>query len=113
MNDKYNILLDNMFSADFNANDFFFYGTAQSISIAREDFPWVLGHVEKWGQDGLNACLAYIQNLEPIAKYKTDKFDKAIDELIKREQVVFGDIDYKFYFYSEGNTYRTIKQHNI
>lgn len=111
--DNYNILLNNMFAADFNANDFFDINLAASVSIAREDFSWILEHIDKWSQDGLNACIAYIQNQPPLTTFENDNFNQALQDLIDRDQVVFGDVDYKFYYYNTQGTYRKIKQHDI
>lgn len=108
MNESLSILLENMFSADFNANDFFFLSTAQSVSITNRDIEWVLQHIEKFGQDGLNACLAYIQNQKPLEIYLTKNFYSALDELIQRKQRVIGDIDYNFYYYNVDGPYRKI-----
>jgi hypothetical protein len=106
---SYNILHRNMFSADFNANDFFDYSSAQAVSIAEEDFPWVLEHIEKHGQDGMNACLCYIQNQAPLSALLSDKLKMAIQELVDSKQSVHGDIDWEFYHYNTKGPYRNIE----
>ena len=105
----YNLLHKNMFSADFIANDYFSWGS-QCVSIANGDFEWVVDHIEKYGQDGLDACLAYIQNQKPLEKFLTDNFNIAINELVSRNQIVKGDIDYDFYHYETEGPYRTINK---
>lgn len=106
------ILHTNMFSADFNANDFFGYATAMAVTVAEGDLDWVLAHIEEHGSTGLDACMAYIQNLEPIPKYAQDPaFMKAIGELQAREQPVIGDIDYQSYRYCVDGPYRKIEDY--
>lgn len=106
------ILHDNMFSADFNANDFFGYATAAMVSISEGDFQWIMVHIEEHGQAGLDACLAYIQNMEPLPKYTEDPaFTEAIGQLQKRKQEVIGDVDYEFYRYNADGPYRRIESY--
>jgi hypothetical protein len=99
-----------MFSADMNANDFFAFATAQSVSIAEEDFDWILEHTEKYAYDGLYACLAYIQNMEPIKPNINYMFNQAINELIDRNQKVSGDVDWEFHHYNDDGPYRKINK---
>lgn len=103
-------LFESMFSADFNANDFFNYACAQSVTIDALDFNWVIEHVQKFGQDGINSAVAYIQNQEPIKPYLTDRFNEAIKELVDKNQGVFGDIDWNFHYYNENGPYRKINK---
>ena len=105
----YNLIHKNMFSADFNVNDYFSWG-AQGVTVASGDFEWVVNHVEKYGQNGLDACLAYIQNQKPLDRYLNDEFNIAISELIEKKQKVIGDIDYEFYYYNVDGPYRTINK---
>jgi hypothetical protein len=107
--EAYETMLNNMFSAMFNGNDFFAYACAWAVEVNDYDFPWMIEHVMKHGKDGMNACLAYIQNKEPIQPYLTDKFMEAIIELVERKQEVHGDGDCDQY-YTDGGPYRTIKK---
>ena len=104
-----NILLDNMFSADFNANDFFDYSTACAVSVAQEDFSWMHDIIDKYNQDGLNACIAYIQNREPLKVYLTQDFESAMKKLKSNNQKVRGDVDYNFHGYDIEGPYRKIE----
>lgn len=110
MEEKLKILFDAIFSADFNANDFFGYALAAQVTISSGDMRWVLKHIGEWGQEGLDSALAYVQNQEPLDKWKTEKFEKALEVLIKRKQKVIGDIDWKYYFYREDGPYRKIQK---
>lgn len=101
----------NMFSANFNANDFFYHSTAASVTIDESDFKWVLRHIDKHGARGLDACIAYIQNIEPLQEYRDHFFIEAIDNLIEKEQEVYGDIDYEFHGYNTEGPYRKIELH--
>lgn len=103
-------LHNSMFSGQFNANDFFYYATAMPVHICGEDFHWIIEHIEKHGDEGMEAAMAYIQNQEPIQPYLTDKFNLAIDELVKRKQEVFGDIDWGFYGYNDMGPYRKVNK---
>ena len=88
------ILMDGMFSADFNCNDFFERGTAWSVTVERSDLTWVAEHTARHGQAGLDACLAYIQNKRPHPGYDLPSLNLALDELVARGQAVAGDTDH-------------------
>jgi hypothetical protein len=107
--EAYETMFNNMFSAMFNGNDFFAYACAWAVEVNDYDFPWMIEHVMKHGKDGMNACLAYIQNKEPIQPYLNDKFMEAIIELVERKQVVHGDGDCDEY-YTVGGPYRIINK---
>lgn len=102
-------LINNTFSAVFNGNDFFAYACAWAVEISEYDFHWMIKHTMKHGKDGLSACVAYIQNKEPIKPYLTDKFMEAMIELVERKQEVHGDGDYDQY-YTVGGPYREINK---
>lgn len=108
--ESYNILHRSMFSAAFNANDFFQYACAQAVNITEEDFPWVLEHIEKYGQEGMDACMSYIQNQEPVTPRLTKELKVAIQELMDRNQEVYGDIDWQFHYYNDKGPYRQINK---
>ena len=100
--EAYKILVHSMFSADFNANDYFMYACAWGVQISEEDFYWIVKHIQKHPKEGMNACMAYIQNHEPIEPHISDKFSTAIAELVNRNQVVFSDFDYGENYNSSG-----------
>lgn len=108
--ESYNTLHRSMFTGQFNANDFFHYACAQMVHIVEEDFHWILEHIDKFPEEGMNACMAYIQNCEPLEPYRNDEFNQAIKELVDRKQEVFGDIDWQFYYYEDGGPYREINK---
>jgi len=108
--ESYNILHQSMFGAHFNANDFFQYACAQAVTIVEEDFPWVLEHIEKHGNDGMDAAMSYIQNQEPITARLTKELKAAIQELVDRKQEVHGDIDWEFHYYNDKGPYRKINK---
>jgi len=108
--DAVNTLHRSMFHASFNANDFFWYASAAMVQIAEEDFHWIIEHIEKYGNEGMESAMAYIQNHEPIPPYRTDKFNLAMGELVERKQEVFSDIDWDFYGYNETGPYRNINK---
>ena len=110
MQNSVKLFHDNMFSGQFNANDFFAYACAQMVQIAGEDFTWIVDHIEKHGQSGMDSAMAYIQNQEPIKPHLTENFNRALTELIERKQEVFGDIDWDFYGYNDNGTYRNINK---
>lgn len=110
MVNSYNLFLNNMFVGEFNANDFFHYATAHSVCIDESDFDWVLHHIQKWGQSGMNACVSYIQNQTPIKPHLTEKFNKSLSELIERNQKVNGDLD-NGHLYNANGPYRKINKY--
>jgi hypothetical protein len=100
-------LIHSMFTGWFNANDFFMYACAFGVTILEEDFHWILKHIQKYPKDGMNSCLAYIQNMEPIEPYLSNEFKEAIKELVDRKQEVWSDTDYSDNYTKDG-PYRTI-----
>lgn len=100
-------LLYSMFTGWFNANDYFMYASAWGVQVMEEDFHWMIKHIQKHPKEGMNSCLAYIQNHEPINPHINDEFNKAIKELVDRQQEVWSDTDYSDEYTKEG-PYRTI-----
>jgi hypothetical protein len=103
----YKDLLHSMFTGWFNANDYFEYASAWGVTILEEDFHWIVKHIQKYPKEGMNACVAYIQNHEPIQPHLNDEFNESIKELIKRKQEVSSDTDHSNEYTKEG-PYRTI-----
>jgi len=108
--DPVKLLHSYMISGEFNANDFFNISCSEIVRISKEDFEWVIDHISKYDHDGLNSSIAYIQNQEPLDSYRTDTYNKALSDLIKRNQKVYGDIDFEFYQYNEKGPYRIINK---
>lgn len=98
------------FQTMMNAGDFFYYATAQMVTIVEEDIDWVVEHIEQFGNEGVNSAMAYIQNQTPLQPYLTDKFNEAIQVLVDKKQEVFGDIDWEFHGYTDEGTYRQINK---
>ena len=109
--EAYNKLINWTFSLDINANDFFAWACAHSVEISSGDIDWILDHVQKYGDCGMSACLAYIYNLMPIEPRRTEKFNIALKELQDRNQEVFSDADYSE-DYAEGNL-RVVKRREV
>lgn len=108
--EAYERLLGDTFQLDLNAGDFFYYACAQMLAVVSEDVDWVVEHIQQFGDEGLYSAMAYIQNQEPIRPYLTDKFNLAMEELVKREQEVFGDIDWDFHHYNDEGPYRKVNK---
>jgi hypothetical protein len=108
--EAYKTFISASFDIKMNANDFFNYACAQMVGIVSDDAWWVIEHIEKYGDNGVNSAMAYIQNQEPISPYRTNEFNEAIKELIDRKQEVRGDIDWEFHYYNDNGPYRTINK---
>jgi len=74
-------LVNESFGIMCNANDFFAFATADSVTIEPADLKWVLPIYEKYPEAGLNACMAYIAKIKPIKPWQTEEFNKAYAEL--------------------------------
>ena len=105
--DAYKDLVHTMFTGWFNANDYFAWACAWGVNIMEEDFYWIVKHIQKYPKEGMNACMAYIQNHEPIPPHINDEFNAAVKELVERKQEVWSDTDYSNEYTKEG-PYRTI-----
>jgi len=66
-----------------NLNDFFAYACGDYINIEYEDLVWVLPIFEKYGQQGVYACAAYIAERVPIIERMTEKYHAAYREIEK------------------------------
>lgn len=105
----YKELVHSMFTGWFNANDFFAWACAWGVTIDEGDFHWIIKHIQKYPTEGMYACMAYIQNVEPIEPYLTDEFKEAVKELVDRRQEVWSDTDNSNDYTDEG-PYRTINK---
>jgi len=76
-------ILGSAFSITVNANDFFAYCCADAVEIDVDDLYWIGPIVEKYGNEGLNACMSFIRKQKPIKPYITKNFKKALKELEK------------------------------
>jgi hypothetical protein len=107
------MILRGAFSIEMNANDFYHYASACSTSVSVDDIWWMIPMVQKYGNAGIDACVAYVQNFAPIQPHQNDRFLKAISELQERNQEVYGDHDYGDNYAYHLSTYRTVKHHSI
>lgn len=108
--EAYKTLHRSMFWGSFNANDFFHYACAQMVNIHEEDFDWIVEHIDKHPKEGMPACVAYVQNYEPLPPYLNDEFNLAIKELVDRQQEVLSDVDWDFHGYNDEGPYRKINK---
>ena len=74
-------MLTGSFGILLNANDFFNYATAECVTIDSLDLHWILPIYKQFGEDGLNACMSYIDGRKPIIQWQNDKFNLAYKEL--------------------------------
>ena len=102
-------IVNSAFTLDMNANDFFNYSCAHSVLVESDDLVWITPIVQKYPNSGLDACIAYIANIKPIAPWLTDEFNEAIEELKKSKPRVKGDID-NSESYNKKGPYRKIKR---
>lgn len=84
-------ILEHSFGIILNANDFFWYSTAASLTVVLDDLRWVIPIYDKYGEDGLHACMAYIAEMMPIEPYQTDSFKKAYAELDEAKPEVWSE----------------------
>ena len=73
--------LGTSFGIYMNANDFFGYAIASGVVIDIDDVPKVLPIFKKYGMDGYNAIMSFIEDTSPLDNYKTEGFNKAMEEL--------------------------------
>ncbi len=106
--EAYDMLISGSFGLDMNANDMFHRSTAMSVSIDLADVRWVVEHVRRWGQDGIDSAMAYIQNTEPLPEYLTPGFLAAMEQLVSSGRRVAGDVDHAAHGYDREGPYRSI-----
>jgi hypothetical protein len=68
-----------------NLNNFFAVNHCYQIVINSTDLEWVLPIYRQYGQDGINACCAYLEEKEPLNQYLTPSYINAINQ-IKNER---------------------------
>ena len=100
-------ILNGTFTLDMNANDFFYYACAQSVPIESHDVEWMIPIVMRFSASGLNACIAYVANREPIKPWRTPEFEEAILMLKQLKPIVHSDCDNAYQYDKEG-PYRVI-----
>ena len=104
------IFMQYAFGIEMNCNDFFNYATAHTLQVEPANFEWILPIAQKYKDDGVNACLAYIANIEPLQPYRTENYDLAISEIKAVNPRVYGDVDYLYNGYNPDGPYRTLSK---
>lgn len=92
--DKYpelEMLLDHSQAIVVNANDFFEYATADSVTIDIVDLNWILPIIKKYGIHGIHAAVAYIRKEAPLPQIQTEKYLKAYQELIDLAPTIWSE----------------------
>lgn len=102
------MLVSGSFGLEMNANDLFHRSAAMSVNIDRADVGWVVEHVRRWGQDGIDSAMAYIQNTEPLQEHLTPGFLAAMGQLVSSGRRVAGDVDHAAHGYDREGPYRRI-----
>lgn len=62
-------------------SDFFNVASSYSVLIYTDDLLWIVPIYKKYGNDGLNACIAYIEKLQPLNFYQNEKYLEAYKEI--------------------------------
>jgi len=107
--ETYKELLRYSFSIDLNANDYFYYACAMSVTVNMEDIEgWILPFLDKYPKRGMDVCMAYIQNQEPIKPWVSDEFKSTMGELLKISPEVHSDCDYGNDYNYEEIVYRKV-----
>lgn len=84
-------ILELSFGITLNANDFFWLATAAALTIDNLDLHWIIPIYDKYGDEGLNACMAYIAEMLPLEYYQTENFKKAYAELEEIRPAVWSE----------------------
>lgn len=90
----YKLLTDFSSSIQINCSDIFIKGSDYTITVPSEDIDWMITVIEKYGEDGLNAAVAYLINKNPLDIIQTDNFIKAIEFLKNIDPKITMDNDY-------------------
>jgi hypothetical protein len=75
------LLLDNAFEIVLNANDFFGYASADAVTVEMEHFDKLEKMANEYGQDGINAFMAWHENCDPILPHRTPRYEEARTKL--------------------------------
>ena len=86
-------ILENTFHLSLNANDFFGYACAEAVELDVIDLKWVIPITVKYGQDGLNACMSYIEDSLPIDERRGGNFENALRELRELKPIIYSKLD--------------------
>lgn len=109
LSDALAMIIGGAFTLDMNANDLFAYACSHSVTIDSSNVKWMIPIIQKYGSSGLDACVAYVANMEPIDPWKNKDYILAIDAIKKLSPVISGDKD-NSEFYDENGPYRKVKK---
>ena len=84
-------IIKGSFGIAMNANDFFDYACAESVTIDAKDLEWVLPIYKKYSWRGIDACMAYIAKRMPIKPHITKEFEEAYEEIKKMNPKVHSE----------------------
>jgi hypothetical protein len=85
----YKKILENTLTFTVSCNDFFNYASADIIEIDTLNLEWIIPIVEKFGDDGMDACISYIRKQKPIPHFLTEKFNNAYKSIEKLEPKIY------------------------
>lgn len=73
-----NTLLSAAFEITLNANDFFGYACADAVVVEfGREFDLLAEMVDGYGQDGINAFMAWHENCDPLPEYRNPRYEEA------------------------------------
>jgi len=87
----YKLLLDSAHMILLNANDFFGWACADAVELDVTDLSWVIPIVKKYGVEGVEACMTYIRQCFPVKEIRTERFEKAYDEIEELKPKVYSE----------------------
>ena len=71
------LLCDHSFAIELNANDTFYYSSADATTVDSQDVWKLLQVYEKYGDDGVNAFMAKLRDEEVLGQLINDKYKEA------------------------------------
>ena len=78
------MLLERAEGISLNADKFFVEGKKGTVYLPNDLFPIAANIIDKYGEDGCNALIAFAGEAPPLRKYQTKKFFLAFKELQKK-----------------------------
>lgn len=78
----YKTLLDHAFSITLNANDFFYRGCSDIVTVdICGDLDSIIKIIERYGNDGVSAIMSHARKEKPLDEYINNKFNEALKEI--------------------------------
>jgi hypothetical protein len=75
-------MLNSSMAIVLNASDFFNYACADAVTLDQWDFEWAFPFIKEWGDEGVNAVMAYVRGAEPIKPWQTPRYLEAYAALV-------------------------------